>query len=173
MMRCLVANAANFKLWPRFDFLNALHRCWAVVAVLLCAGGTAIAADSPVIARGAKLEVLGEGYPYAYGSAADRDGNVFFTDQFANRIVKWTAADGTFSDWLKPSGFAKGLYFDTSGNLLATAMERGELWSIAPDKALTVLAATFDGKQFNGPNDVWISPDGASTSPIHTTARHS
>ncbi len=39
-------------------------------------------------------------------------------------------------------------------------MERGELWSIAPDKKVTVLTATFEGKQFNSPNDLWISPDG-------------
>ena len=44
--------------------------------------------------------------------------------------------DGTFSDWLTPSGFANGLRFDKSGNLLAIAVEKGELWSITPDKKL-------------------------------------
>jgi gluconolactonase len=43
---------------------------------------------------------------------------------------------------------------------LVVAQQKGELWSIAPDKKVTVLVATFEGKQFNGPNDLWISPDG-------------
>ena len=35
---------------------------------------------------------------------------------------------GQFSDWLIPSGFAKGLHFDKAGNLLAITVEKGELW---------------------------------------------
>ena len=171
MTRFLVADAANFQFWPKFNLLNALHGSCTVVAVLLFTSGSIFAAESPVIAPGAKLEVLGEGYPYAYGPAADRDGNVFFTEPFENRIVKWSAADGSFSDWLTPSGFAKGLRFDKAGNLLAIAVEKGELWSITPDKAVTVLTTNFGGKQFNGPNDLWISPEGGVyfTDPYYRT----
>ena len=43
------------------------------------------------------------------GPAADRDGNVFFTDQPNDRIVKYNAADGSLSDWLKPAGRSNGL----------------------------------------------------------------
>ena len=171
MARFLVANAANYHFWPKFNLLKTLRGCCTVVAVLLLISGSIFAADSPVIAPGAKLEVLGEGYPYAYGPATDPDGNVFFTDPFGNRIVKWSAVDGTLSDWLTPSGFAKGLRFDKSGNLLAIAVEKGELWSITPDKAITVLATNFGGKQFNGPNDLWIRPDGGVyfTDPYYRT----
>jgi gluconolactonase len=35
------------------------------------------------------------------------------------------------------------------------------LWSIAPDRTITVLRDSYDGKAFNGPNDVWARPDGA------------
>ncbi|MCB1500383.1 MAG: SMP-30/gluconolactonase/LRE family protein [Bauldia sp.] len=171
MTRHLVADAANFQLEPKFNLLKAIRGCCTVVVALLLASGPILAADSPVIAPGAKLEVLGEGYPYAYGLAADRDGNVFFTDQFSDRIVKWNAFDGTFSDWLTPSGFSKGLYFEKTGKLLVTAVEKGELWSITPDKVVTVLATNFGGKQFNGPNDLWISPDGGVyfTDPYYRT----
>lgn len=171
MARFSLADAAHFRCWPKFSLLNAGRDC-IVVAVLLLTSGSLCAEDSPVVAPGAKLEVLGESYPYAYGPAADRGGNVFFTDPFENRIVKWNAADGTFSDWLKPSGFAKGLSFDKAGNLLAAAVEKGEVWSIAPDKTIEVLAANFGGKQFNGPNDLWISPDGGVyfTDPYYRTS---
>jgi gluconolactonase len=85
---------------------------------------------------------------------------VFFTDQPNDRIVKWSAADGKFSDWLKPAGRANGTYFDKDGNLLACADEKNELWSIAPDKKVTVLVTNFGDKLLNGPNDLWIRPDG-------------
>ena len=160
MTKLLVTDAADFRFWPNFNLLNAVRGFSTIVAVLLFTSGSIFAADSPVIAPGAKLEKLGEGFTGPEAPAADRDGNVFFTELSKNRIVKWNAADGKFSEWLTPSGLAKGLYFDKAGNLLATAVEKGELWSIAPDKTVTVLATNFGGKQFNGPKDLWISPDG-------------
>ena len=119
------------------------------------------AADSKIIAPGAKLEKLAGGFAFTEGPAADKDGNVFFTDQPNDRIVKWSAADGTVSDWMKPAGRANGTYFDRDGNLIACADEKNELWSIAPDKKVTVLVKDFDAKLLNGPNDLWIRPDGA------------
>src|SRR6187399_1311851 len=105
-----------------------------------------LAADSSIIAPGAKLEKLGGGYVFTEGPAVDKDGNVFFTDQPNDRIVKYNAADGSFSDWLKPAGRSNGTYFDKDGNLLACADEKNELWSISPDKKVTVLLADFGGK---------------------------
>ena len=119
------------------------------------------AAESGLVAPGARLEKLGDGYAFTEGPAADRHGNVFFTDQPNDRIVRWDAATGQFSDWLKPCGRANGTYFDKEGNLLACADEKNELWSIAPDKKITVLVKDFSGKLLNGPNDLWLRPDGA------------
>src|SRR5205085_369674 len=101
-----------------------------------------------------------DGYIFTEGPAVDRDGNVFFTDQPNDRIVKYNAADETFSDWLKPAGRSNGTRFDKAGNLLTCADEKNELWSISPDKKITVLLKDFDGKLLNGPNDLWIRPDG-------------
>jgi gluconolactonase len=128
-------------------------------AILLFAVGTVYSAES-LVAPGAKLEKLGGGYAFTEGPAVDLNGNVFFTDQPNDRIVKWSAADGTFSDWLKPAGRANGTYFDKDGNLLACADEENQLWSIAPDKKITKLVFNHQGKLLNGPNDLWIRPDG-------------
>ncbi len=119
------------------------------------------AADSKIIAPGATLEKLGGGFEFTEGPAADKDGNVYFTDQPNDRIVKWDAANGTSSDWLKPCGRSNGTYFDKDGNLIACADEKNELWSIAADKKVTALVKDFGGKLLNGPNDLWIRPDGA------------
>jgi gluconolactonase len=118
-----------------------------------------MAQTTGIIAPGAKLEKLGGGFEFTEGPAADKQGNIYFTDQPNDRIVKWST-DGTLSDWLKPAGRANGTYFDKKGNLIACADEKNELWSITPDKKVTVLIKDFGGKLLNGPNDLWIRPDG-------------
>ncbi len=127
-----------------------------LLLVTLAAG----AADS-LLAPGAKLERLSTGYAFTEGPAADRDGNVLFTDQPNDRIVRWDAASGTFSDWMKPAGRSNGTFFDKDGNLVTCADAKDELWSIGADRTVTVLVKEFDGKLLNGPNDLWIRPDGA------------
>lgn len=115
--------------------------------------------NSKIVEKGAKLEKLGEGYIFTEGPATDPDGNVYFTDQPNNQIVKWST-DGTFSVFMKNAGRTNGLCFDKNGNLLACSEDKNELWSIAPDGTVTVLYTGFKGKRFNGPNDVWIAPNG-------------
>ena len=53
------------------------------------------------------------------------------------------------------------MYFDPAGNLIACADEKTAIWSIAPDGKVTVILDTYGGKSLNGPNDVWVRPDGA------------
>jgi gluconolactonase len=129
-------------------------------SILLAFSSDSCADASGLVAEGASVELLSEGYSFTEGPAVDRDGNVFFTDQPNDRIVKYNAADGTFSDWLKPAGRSNGTYFDKAGNLLACADEKNELWSISPDKKITILIGDLNGKLLNGPNDLWIRPDG-------------
>jgi len=109
----------------------------------------------------AVLEKLAGEYSFTEGPAADAHGNVFFTDQPNDRIVKWNATDRTVTDWLKPAGRSNGLYFDAAGNLLACADELNQLWSISPEKKITVLVEKSDAKLLNGPNDLWVHPNGA------------
>lgn len=141
--------------FPRLTPLASL-----IIAIASIDSATLAApAESGPIAPGAKLRKLAEGFKFTEGPAADRDGNVFFTDQPNDRIVEWKL-DGTVTDWLKPAGRSNGTYFDADGNLLACADEKNELWSISPGKKVTVLVKDFGGKLLNGPNDLWIRPDG-------------
>ena len=115
---------------------------------------------STVIAPGAKLEKLAGDFKFTEGPTADKDGNVFFTDQPNNRIMKWSV-DGKLSTFLQPAGRANGMFFDAKGNLIACADEKAEVWSITPDGKHTVLAHEYDGKILNSSNDVWVRPDQA------------
>jgi gluconolactonase len=128
---------------------------------VLFASAEVRAAEAPkLLAEGAKAEVLGDGFMFTEGPSADKEGNVYFTDQPNDRIVKWTAADGKFSDWMKPAGRSNGTFFDKDGNLITCADEKNQLWLITPSKLVTVLMTDFGGKLLNGPNDLWIRPDG-------------
>jgi gluconolactonase len=130
------------------------------LALLMVAAVCSVtAAEKSLIADGEKVEVLSEGYDFTEGPAVAKNGDIYFTDQPNDRIVKWST-DGKFTDWLKPAGRSNGTYFDKHGNLIACADEKNELWSISPDKKVTVLLSDVDGKLLNGPNDLWIRPDG-------------
>ena len=118
-----------------------------------------VACADSVVAPGAKLEKLAGDFKFTEGPTGDAQGNLFFVDQPNDRIMKWSV-DGQLTTFLQPSGRANGMMFDAHGNLIACADERNELWSIAPDKTVSVLVTNFHGSYLNGPNDVWIAPDG-------------
>lgn len=107
-----------------------------------------------IIAPGAKVEKLADGFKFTEGPAVDAEGNVFFTDQPNNKIHKWSI-DGKLSTWHDSPGRANGLYFDKRGNLLACADMDNELWSIDTKGKVTVLVKDYKGKVLNGPNDLW------------------
>ena len=112
-----------------------------------------------LIAKGAVLTKLSDQYSFTEGPAVDKKGNIYFTDQPNNRIMKWSV-NGELSIFMENAGRANGLYFDHAGNLLACADEKNEIWKIEPNKNITVLVNNFEGKRLNGPNDLWVDPKG-------------
>jgi gluconolactonase len=106
----------------------------------------------------AKLETLAEGFSFAEGPAADRRGNVFFTDQPNDKIFRWDARSGKVALFLEGTGRSNGMAFDREGNLIACADMYGELWKIYPDGRHEVIVDNYQGKRLNGPNDVWVNP---------------
>jgi gluconolactonase len=115
--------------------------------------------DTGIIAKGATPKLLSDAFSFTEGPAADAQGNVYFTDQPNDRIYKW-AIDGKLSLWREKTGRANGLYFDRKGHLLACSDADNEMWLFDADGNHRVLIADFDGKKLNGPNDLWIAPNG-------------
>ena len=114
----------------------------------------------PIVDEDAVPVLLGNGFSFTDGPATDHWGNVYFTDQPNDRIHRWDWKTGQITQFLSPTGRANGMAFDNDGNLIAAADMHGELWSIAPDGTVTVLVDNYQGKLLNGPNDVWIDPEG-------------
>ena len=119
-------------------------------------------AQTKLAKDGAQLLKVAEGYKFTEGPAADKEGNVYFTDQPNDRILRWDANTQEVSTWLQPCGRSNGLFFDNDGSLIACADEKNELWRInVADKSHKILINGFDDKLLNGPNDVWIAQDGS------------
>jgi gluconolactonase len=117
------------------------------------------AGEEGVLAPGAEVQQAADGFKFTEGPTCDGEGNLFFTDQPNDRILKWSA-DGELSTFMEPAGRSNGMYFAADGRLIACADEKNELWAIAPDGKTTVVWKEHEGRALNGPNDVWVDPDG-------------
>ncbi len=114
-----------------------------------------------IVAKDASLELVADGYQFTEGPACDAKGNVYFTDQPNDRILKWSIS-GETTTWMQPSGRSNGLCFDKEGMLWACADEKNQLWKIDPGKNIAVVLDNYEGRKMNGPNDVWITPQGGA-----------
>lgn len=139
--------------------MNIMLTCALTASVLLAATLGANADPPSIIAPGATLQKLAGGFSFTEGPACDAHGNVYFTDQPNDRILKWSVT-GKLSVFLSPAGRSNGLCFDAHGDLWACADEHNQLWRITPQGKATVVVKDFGGKLLNGPNDVWIRPNG-------------
>jgi gluconolactonase len=106
-----------------------------------------------------KPQIISKHFSFTEGASVDKKGNVFFTDQPNNKIWEYTTDKQLFI-FMDNTGRSNGTYFDKKGNLISCADEHGQLWSISPRKKIKVLIDNFGGHQLNGPNDVWVAPNG-------------
>jgi gluconolactonase len=107
----------------------------------------------------AKPQLISSQFLFTEGASVDKKGNVFFTDQPNDKIWEYDT-EGKLSVFMDKTGRSNGMYFDKKGNLVTCADEKDELWSISPKKEVTVLLKDYHGHLLNGPNDLWIAPNG-------------
>lgn len=134
-----------------------------LIGLFLIATASTAVAQQPqalkVVAAGAELKQVSKQFAFSEGPAVNKKGDIYFTDQPNDKIWKYDTK-GKLSLFMDKTGRSNGLYFDAKGNLLSCADEKDELWSISPDKKVTVLLNSFEGKRLNGPNDLWIDHKG-------------
>jgi gluconolactonase len=142
-----------------------------LMALIVISQSPLFGEDEKLLAPGVKVEKLAGDFKFTEGPATDAQGNVLFTDQPNNRILKWSA-DGKLSTFMEPAGRSNGLCFDRRGNLWACADEKNELWRIDPEGKTTAVVKDYQGKRLNGPNDLWIRADGGVyfTDPLYKRA---
>ena len=127
-----------------------------------------------IIAPGAEVEVLAEGFDWAEGPVwVEAGGYLLFTDVPQNVIWRWSETDG-LSEFMRPSGFAgedgshlrepgaNGLVIEPSGALLMCDHGNRSLSRVdLATRRKTIVVDRFEGKRFNSPNDLVIHRSGA------------
>lgn len=119
-----------------------------------------------LLPKSARIEVLASGFEWSEGPVWVRDGGyLLFSDVPKNKIYKWDEKEG-LSVFLEPSGYTgRGVYSDEPGSNGLIIDNKGRLVSCEHgDRRISAmplnvggkitLAAHFEGKRFNSPNDV-------------------
>ncbi|MDR2473933.1 MAG: SMP-30/gluconolactonase/LRE family protein [Tannerella sp.] len=112
------------------------------------------------LADGAEVRLLADGFAFTEGPAADKDGNVYFTDQPNDKILKWNVNEQKLSVFSDKTGRANGLFFDQEDNLLSCSDMDNEMWKWSANGNHKTLITNYDNKKLNGPNDLWVAPSG-------------
>jgi gluconolactonase len=78
-----------------------------------------------------------------------------------NRVLRWDEETGTTMVFRKPSDFTNGNTRDRQGRLVSCEHGGRRVRRTEHDGMITTLAATFDGRRLNSPNDVIVKSDGS------------
>lgn len=135
--------------------------------------------DTPLLTLGDRF-ALTEGPVWVPDAGG---GYLLFSDNAANVIYKWQP-NTPLSVFLEKSGYtgrdtsavgaqtiagrvpilligSNGLALDPAGRLLVAAMNDRTIYRLEPDGTRTVLADRYQGRRFNGPNDLVAKSNGA------------
>jgi gluconolactonase len=124
----------------------------------------------------ARVEIIAEGFEWSEGPLwLDAYGTLLFTDVPANTVYKWSEQTGK-QVYLKPSGYtettkrggetgANGLLLDSNDRLVLCQHGNRQLALMDapvndPKPNFKPLAANYQGKKFNSPNDAALRTNG-------------
>lgn len=126
----------------------------------------------------AVVEQVLDGFTWSEGPVwvGGADGFLLVSDVPANKILRWAAPRGGKAGgavWLTPSGYggpetgslreagSNGLILARGGLVIGDSGNRCVSFIDLKTKKKTVLAASFEGKRLNSPNDLVLARDGA------------
>jgi gluconolactonase len=125
-----------------------------------------------IVPANAKLFKLAEGFQFTEGPVWVRDGGyLLFSDPNQNTIYQYTES-GDLTVFRDKSGYdaadvaeygqpgSNGLTLDRQRRLTINEHGRHRVTRLERDGSITVLAATYEGKRLNSPNDLVYRSDG-------------
>jgi len=111
-----------------------------------------------ILQPGTGWELVGDGYKFADGIAADKSGNVYFTDRPNNKIYK-IDLDGKVSLWKDDPGGPVGIVFGPDGRMYVGESIPKQVVTYAPDGTQTVIAQDIQPNDMvvTANNDVYVT----------------
>jgi gluconolactonase len=118
-----------------------------------------------------RAERVAEGFEFTEGPVWTRDGALLFSSPNTNAIYRWTPP-GAVTVFRPKSGYSgpdvgrfkqpgsNGLTFDLDGRLTICQHGNRRIVRVEPRGNVTVIAASYDGKRLNSPNDLVYRSDG-------------
>ncbi len=87
--------------------------------------------------------------------------SVIWSDIPNNRILKWSAEDGSVTTWQSPSNFSNGHTLDNEGRIVQCSHGARAVLRVEHDGSVSTLVSHFGTGRLNSPNDVVVASDGA------------
>lgn len=113
----------------------------------------------PGIGPKGKVTKVQGGFQFTEGPAADKKGNIYFSDIPANRVYR-LEPDGKASPFREPSNHTNGSMFDSHGELVSCEMD-GQVVAISADgRQVRTVTSMYKGKRYNAPNDLVLDRAG-------------
>lgn len=115
-----------------------------------------------LVPPGARLTRLADGFVWAEGPVwLPGENALLWSDIPNNRVLRWSAADGTVAEEYRPADFANGHTLDHDGTVLACQHGTRQVARYHRDGSRTAVVDRYRGKRLNSPNDVVVASDGA------------
>ena len=162
------------------------HHIRSLVAVL-CLVLPASAQDLPlsqILIPGEAWELVADGYQFAEGPAADREGNLFFADSSADIIYKLDHATKKITVFADHTYLTGGMMVGPDGLLYAAQAGENRIAAYSPDGKYKIIASdiSVDDLVVAGDNSIWftdpaggriwyVSPDRVTVKPVAENLR--
>src|SRR5437868_5617283 len=105
------------------------------------------------------IEVVANGMRFADGPVWSLEDFLLFSDTVTDKQHKFTPGKG-ISEIGSHAGGTAGNAYDEKGNLYTCEFRERRVTRTAKNGKVEVVAARFEGKRFNAPNDVVVRHDG-------------
>ena len=122
---------------------------------------------------GRQVSLFATGFKFPEGPAFDRNKNLFVVNVDTGDISK-ISPEGQVKTFINTSGTPNGAKFHANGDLYVADREKGII-AISPTGKIQVIVDSYQGKKFNGPNDLVFDSKGNLyfTDPLGSSAENS
>jgi gluconolactonase len=145
------------KGWMRFVLMAALAAACVMIGASLQAQEQVVEQKTIFIPE--SLELAATGYTFTEGPAWD-GARLIFSDIPGDTVYVLAPGEGAPKVLYTPSANANGHTFDRAGRLINAEHGSGEITRWTPEGGRQTIAARYEGKRLNSPNDVVVRSDG-------------